>query len=276
MEQNNIQDQTNMVVQNDEPKNFTQYNEIEYLGKLFSKHFHYNSWSPDFFINDIKKNGAYWDIRYTDEPVKKMSQFLLNSHLPQRLKKYVYYKAERANQDYSVSEILAHYFLKNINQIHYQQQQITHVGIQKLTVVGHKNPYDQEQEIYLLQNKLPITVIFLKTISGQTLYMDLCASQLDINSYSDDGMPYLLLTELSKNKLYAPKFSNAIKVISIDEPIITSDNSHYESYLKDLINNKNENLDDDELDYLQNYHEKLESDFSNTLERQAKINNTQL
>lgn len=250
---------------------FNQYNEIEFIAKLFSKHFHYNSWSPDFYINDIKKSGAYWDIYPTEDgsAVKRMSDFLRNSHMSPRLKKFIYYKAERANQDVIVSEILAHYFLKHINEIHYQQQKIIEIGIQSFVVVGHKNPYDQEQEIYLLKNKQPISIVYLKTESGQTLYIDLCATQLDINSFDDHGMPYLLLTEIHKNKLYAPKSSNAIKVIEIKDLIVINDDSHYQTYLQNLVNTKeNDGLEDDEKDYLQNYHERLESDFEKFINKQ--------
>jgi len=242
---------------------FNQYNDIEYIARSFSKHFHKNSWSPNFYITDIKKSGTYWDIFPMDEPIKKMNQFLRNSRLSPKLKSFIYYKAERANQDLVVSEILAYYFLKHIDQIHYQQKKIIEIGIQPLTVTGHKNPFDIELEFYLMKNKQPINVIYLKTESDQVLYIDLCCSQLDIHSYDSNNMPYLLLTEISKNKLYASKFNNSVKVIQVDELIKINDESHYNTYLQNLVNTKpKEDLEEDELDYLQGYHERMYNDFA--------------
>lgn len=247
---------------------FNKYNDVEYIGQLFSKHFHKTSWSPNFYISDIKKSGTYWDMYPQDEPVKKMNLFLRNSRLSPKLKSFVYYKAERANQDLVVSEILAYYFLKHKDEIHYQQKKIVEIGIQPLIVDGHKNPYDIEQELYLMKNKQPINIVYLKTELNQILYMDLCASQLDINAYTTEGMPYLLLTELQKNKLYVPKLNNSVRIIEIRELIKIFNETHYENYIKNLINTEsNEDLEDDELDYLQGYHERIYKDFETLINK---------
>lgn len=259
------------------PSNRKQFHpcfEVEHLAKEFSRHFHHGSLTPDFYINNIHGRAqTTWDMYPSEEPVKKVKDFILNSHLPTRMKKRIYFKAERAKQHLIVSEILAHYFFTHLEQIHYRRTPISQIGIQWVTITGHKNPYDEETEEHLLLDKQPISLIYLKTESGQVLYLDLCSPQVDVHSYTEDGFPYLILEELKLKKQYAPKFSNFVTIDQLSpEPELITDEAHFGNYLEMIVDQAEKEEDDDRAEYLVEYHERLENDFDLEIQKQMSEN----
>lgn len=242
-------------------------NEVQFLAEQFSKHFHHHSLTPDFILNDIRgQAGSVWDIFPTDEPVKRIREFLPNSRLPPRMKRRIYFKAERAKQHLVCSEILGHYIFTRLGEIHYQSRSLVkEVGIQWLTVTGHRNPYDEEMEEYFLKNKQSISLLYLKLENGQELWIDLCSPQVDVHSYTKEDFPCLILTELPKTKgeLYSKKHNNFVALTEDAPPaeMITSE-EHYGQYLEMIVDQAEKENDYDRAEYLVEYHERMEEDFS--------------
>lgn len=249
-------------------KIYYEYLDVTYLAKAFSKLFHEQSLTPEYYINQIGKAHSTWDNFPTEEPVKEIRQFLPHCRYPQKMKMNIFYKAERASQHLVVTECLSYYMFTRIKDVHYQGDPIETVNIQWLTVTGHRNPVMLEEEQYLLKNQQPICILYLVTKSGQNLYLDLCATQVDINHYSDDdgksGYPYLLLDKLELNQPYAPDNNLNVTITAIEEPVpVTSEN--FGNYLEMLVDQH-----DEEAEYLIEYHERMVDDFRKTINRKLK------
>lgn len=249
-------------------KSFSPFMDVEYLATNFSSHFHFNSLSPEFYIQVKKLN--HWEMYPTEEPVKRLNDFLPSSRTIYFLKKRMYYKAERANQHLIVCEVLGHYFLEHLEELHFRQDQIAKINLQWLTVSGHMNPYDQEEEVYLLKNKQRISVLHLVTQSGLNIYLDLCGPQIDLHNYADKfDIPIVMTDNLENKKPYLPDVNKNINVLLVEESVPITDQDHYREYLELMIKDNEDDVDD-RAEYLIEYHERLEKDFSDLIQKNIK------
>jgi hypothetical protein len=263
--------------------------DIEYLAIIFSQQFHKKSLTPDFYV--CIKKPSNWEIYYTEEPCKTLNDFMPNCRAPIFQKKKYFYKAERLNQHQTVSEILGRYFYLHLQQIHFRGDPITQINLQWLTVSGHSNPYDVEEEVYLMDNKMRISVLHLVTKSGRNIYLDLCGPQVDLHNYAtgefktgqDD--PILMVNSIKVGKPYSSALNKDVKVISLEDPIPITVEGHYQEYIKKLIHdienpertftditqNPN-NTDPDRGEYLIEYHERLLTEFSELIQEKITKN----
>jgi hypothetical protein len=266
------------------PIKYDPHMDIEYLAIAFSRHFHQKSLSPDFYA--VVKKPSQWEIYYTEEPCKTLNEFLPSCRYPIWQKKKYFYKAERLNQHLVVSEVLGHYFYLHQEQIHFRSDPITQINLQWLSVTGHSNPYDVEEGVYLMQNKMRISVLHLVTKSGRNIYLDLCGPQLDLHNYATGDMrktgmddPILMLDSIKAGKPYAPKVNQSITVTAVEDSVPITSDEHYPEYLeliidqieksKNTYNDSTQNpadLDPDRGEYLIEYHERLEEEFTKSIQ----------
>lgn len=271
------------------PIQYESHMDIEYLAIAFSHHFHQKSLSPDFYA--CIKKPSHWEIYYTDDPCKTLNEFLPSCRYPIWQKKKYFYKAERLNQHLIVCEVLGHYFYQNLQKIHFRSDPITQINLQWLTVTGHTNPYDVEEEVYMMQNKQRISVLHLVTKSGKNIYLDLCGPQVDLHNYATGDMrkmglddPILMVDSIKEGCTYAPSVNLDIKVIGVEgESTTLMEEGHMSKYLKDMIEEIERsqttysdstqnpaNSDPDRGEYLVEYHERLEKEFAEMIENKIK------
>lgn len=252
--------------------------DVEYLGKEFSKHFGKNCMTPEFFVNQFRNNRNIWDVFPCEEPVKKVRDFLPNSHLPMKMKIFLYNKAQRAKQHLVVAEILSHFMYCRRDQLHYKNSPIVSINLQWITVSGHSNPKLVEDEenfngrlTHLVNDKQPICLINLVTESGLQIYLDLCSPQVDVHSYTEEGYPFLMLNEIKKGSAYAPQVSNNVIIEDIEEPVPVNSEELYGSYLEMIVDQQEESSDPDRAEFLVEYHERIEADFKKLIDDQISI-----
>lgn len=233
------------------------------IGQLFSEIFNKFSQSPKFYLE--VKRPSNWEIYFVEDPCKRMRDFLPHYRGSNRMKKRIYYKCERLGQSLVTSEILANYFLNHLDQIHHDGDGIQEINLQWFTVKGHSNPYDKEEEIYLMDHKQRVCVVHLKTTNGKDLYLDICGTQIDIHKYSKGSdYPFVVYEKLEKKKQLAKKENPSIIVADIEEAIPIRDHQHYEEYIQKLHLS-----DDDDAELLSVYHKRLEKELSRLVEERT-------
>ena len=269
--------------------NYDPHMDIEYLGTLFSQQFHKKSLSPDFYV--CIKKPAHWEIYYTEEPCKTLNEFMPSCRAPIWQKKKYFYKAERLNQHLTISEILGRYCYQHLDQIHFRNDPITQINLQWLTVSGHSNPYDVEEEVYLMDNKMRVSVLHFVTKAGRNIYMDLCGPQIDLHNYVTGDLrkgqddPILMVDSIKVGKAYSSVLNQSVKVLALEEPVPITTETHYKEYLDKLIydienpektytditQNPN-NVDPDRGEYLIEYHDHLGREFTKLIEDKISKN----
>tara|TARA_R100001163_G_scaffold65832_1_gene65436 strand:+ start:1471 stop:2334 length:864 start_codon:yes stop_codon:yes gene_type:complete len=266
----------NQLEVNEAAKQLDPRMDVEHLSIVFSNHYKKNSMSPEFYI--CYKRPGQWEIYYTEDPVKTIREFLPTCRLPFRLQKRMYYKAERANQHLIVCEVLGHYFVQNLGRIHFRGDPIKSVNLQWLLVTGFSNPRDTEEEISLLKNKQRISILKLITRSDKTIYIDLCGPQIDIHGYATGSFkekkgqddPILMFDKIENKKPYVPQLSKSVKVLEIEDVVPIEDEEHFGNYLEMMLDETANDPDCDKAEYLVEYHERLEEEFSKRIEQQIE------
>jgi len=259
-------------------KKYYEQLDVVYLAKEFSKFFHHNSITPEFYINQFRQNRYIWDVFPTEDPIKTVQEFLPHSHLNHKSKINLYSKAERANQHLAISEVFSHFLFRRQSEVHYNQDPIKQISLQWIVVTGHRNHKLIEDEenfmgklTFLLKDKQPICLIHLETESGKTFYLDLCATQIDIYSYSEDGFPFLMIEEEIKiDQLYSETHNLNVKVLEVEQLVPINSETNYGAYLEMLVDQQAEDSDPDRAEFLVEFHERLEEDFRKLI--YAKIN----
>ena len=223
----------------------SKFHDVIHLTQLLSEHIHTEGVTHDYYINAFQDYGRIWDVIEMEHPVKEIQYFLPYSRLSYKFKKNFFFKAERANQADLISHILADYLYSkhNSNSLFYLNEPTTQINLQYITINGHKNPLLDEQ--YLLKKPLSFPVINIIT-ENYNIYIDLCATQIDINHYDDKGHPFLLLDHISLNEPYAETYSTDVIIKSIDNPIPINDHQTFANYQKKL---ENDQIDEDVILY---------------------------
>lgn len=264
-----MSDQIKEMSNEEQEKIYYEHLDVQSLGKTFSKIFHEQVLAPEYYVTQTGRGNLVWDNLPTEEPVKNVREFLPHSRYPQRMKTNWFFKAERATQHLVVTQILSHYMFTRLGDIHYNEDPIDKIYIQWMTADGFTNPMMLEEEQYLLKNKQPFCVVHLVTKSGKKLYLDLCATQFDIASYSSDdgktGYPYYLTENVEKGKPYAPKLRPSVRIIEMEEPVPVDSEEIFRTYLEMLLDG-----DLDDAEYLVEYHERMENDLRKLVNKETK------
>lgn len=223
------------------PEKIVQTSDVTYLSKLMSKHFHEKSLTPDYYITGFKDYGRIWDIIEMDDPVKDIQYFLPNCRFNDKIKKNIYWKAERAGQSILLCQLLANYFFnkKNSNSLFYNKHPITDVYILPITTKDHKSPiFDDERKV--LSSKETFNIIHLRYIDDdhyiKDVYIDLCATQVDITSYDSDGYPLYIFEKLQLGELYGESFNKDTRIVNIGPEIHIINDTAYQNYLEAVCN----------------------------------------
>jgi hypothetical protein len=218
-------------------------NDVEVIAKALSKMIHLHSLTPDFSIKNFDSSSQYdWNVREMDEPVKKIRDFLPNCRSSERIKKNLYYKAERIGQSLIAVEILGEYLRNRKQQLYYKSKLVVEIKMQWLTVKGHIVPKirDFEKPIIPKIFNFPVTLLKLQD-DDNPIYIDLCATQLDINTYDEKGHPYLILTKLEPNTYYSKEHNLYTKIVSIEEAFSFKDDTNWNEYLDEIEEEEDRN-----------------------------------
>lgn len=241
--------------------------DLIYLVRTFSQHFHEKSMTPDYYISGFRDYGRIWNVFEVDDPIKSIKHFLPNCRYNDRTKWNLFWKAERSGQSIMISQLLSNYLSNKATSrsLFYQNQPITKVWIQSVTVEGHKAPqlsFGECDSKMLIPNKEKIDIVGLQYDDKQ-LFVDLCGPQIDIYHYdSDNNCPIYLFENLEKDQLYAHSHNHNVKVIDISDPIYVENDSVYQSYLQTL---------EDEFSYeIQDYVDQLYRTYKEIIKRKIR------
>lgn len=224
------------------PEEISILSDVIYLSKIMSKHFHEKSITPDYYITGFSNHGQVWNIVEMEDPVKDIQHFLPNCRLNEKMKKNIYWKAERAGQSILLCQMLSNYFHNKIrsNALFYNKCPIINVFILPITTKYHKTPvFDDERKV--LSGKETFHVIHLHYIDEERyvrdLYIDLCSPQVDVTSYDSEGYPLYVFENLEVDELYANEHNRDTTVIRIDQDIYVNSDVSYQNYL-DAVRNE--------------------------------------
>lgn len=225
-------------------KKYYAYMEIEMVAKAFSKHFSEHAQMPNYYITQLK--GELWDDMEVEEPIRNIHAFLPHSKYPDFIKYKYFYKAQRAYHDVMISQILSHFILCRLNELHYHGDPLKSVSLQYVTVKGHTTPSLEYEERYVVPKVHRVCCLLINTMSGQEFYLDLCGPQIDINQLSNgrSGYPYVLF-RLSKSEndrkrmkiqeAYCQELNNDVKITEVGPLIPVENEKPYKEYLEKLI-----------------------------------------
>lgn len=245
--------QTNLFPENlDRPdyfelngKKYYAYMDIELVSKAFSKHFSENAQMPNYYINQIRKNGV-WDEIEMEDPVTNVRDFLPHSRYPDFIKFKYFFKAQRAYHDVMCCQIFSHFLLCRLNELHFQQDPLEKIFLQYVTVKDHSTPVLENEERYVVPRKHRVCCLFLRTVGGKEFYLDLCGPQIDMYQLSNgrSGYPYLLfrLTQEGEKRRpmkvgepYCAEQNGNVKIVEVEDLIPIENENKYKEYLQKLV-----------------------------------------
>lgn len=212
--------------------------DVETLFNIFTKIISFNSIYPDFYVTSFEQNRSVWLIDDAPEQIKNVKQFLPNCKLPEKLKKNYFMKAQRANNDELIANVLCNFLSYRMNQgsglLLYKGHPITEVGLKWVTVTGHSTPFldgDNKRLVGIKHNMCVIDLTYTADLDVvQHVYYDLCTPQIDVFSYNLEGYPIYKTEALTIGAAYSAENPNVV-IVDIG-PTTKFDAQCYKTFVK--------------------------------------------
>jgi hypothetical protein len=241
------------------------FHDAETLAQILSLVYDQNAPLPDYYITGFGLNNRSWRITEVEEPLTKIMQFLPYCRYPDSMKKNIFYKAQRVDQAATLTQILCNFFINKTlsKNLYYRGKLVASVNLQWVTVSGYKNPIMEEWEKTLLPvNNYSFPVVNLITSDNEEVFIDLCSTQIDVNNYDENNVPFLVLHKLTVGAPYASELNKNVIITSMEAPVPVVNDSNYNNFIEMLQNDFGEEV--------RNYTEYLYKTYKDLVQKKCK------